>query len=175
MIRTHEIPPGWSAKIEWQAGKRPVVSISLVSERGAVITRSQKSRGPDVADALEDAMWDAQEAAIAFDAQQPAPAPRSKRHKAPAGVEWRRLDFGHDRRKLWLDGEETPFFMDVAKNAAHRHAGKLVGVYLAGAGEGGCALRQGAFHSIREAQRFAIQQARTFYAQKPIEAQTARA
>lgn len=54
-------------------------------------------------------------------------APRTKWFKAG-------LACGTERHRLYKNGAETPYFIDVAHTIGHRSQGQKVGIYAAGSG-----------------------------------------
>jgi len=72
-----------------------------------------------------------------------------------------------DRQRLYIDGKETPYFVDKAHYRAHFTYGLPVGLYGAGMHPQGCAACFGGFQRIRDAKKRAVE-----LATQPQEAHT---
>jgi len=62
-----------------------------------------------------------------------------------------------DRQRLYIDGKETPYFVDKASCRAHFTDGMPVGLYGSGMHPSGCAAAFGGFKRIRDAKARALQ------------------
>lgn len=69
------------------------------------------------------------------------------------------LACGTRRYQLYVDGAETPYFIDVARYRAHYSYGSKIGLWIAGASPRGCAAIGGTFDKISIAKHRAEQMA----------------
>lgn len=62
---------------------------------------------------------------------------------------WWKADFGHTvRQRLYVDGRETPYFIDSAQVAHHKTMGERHGLFGSGMSKGGCAAILGFGRSV---------------------------
>ena len=62
-----------------------------------------------------------------------------------------------NRQRLYIDGKETPYFVDKAYQRAHFTYNMPVGLFGSGMHPSGCAATFGGFQTIREAQAAAVE------------------
>lgn len=83
-------------------------------------------------------------------------AKAAREHNRAPVCAWFREDWGaHERHRLHVDGRETPYFVDVARSAAHRTNGHRVALFGSGMHDTGCARFLQGFTRIADAKRAA--------------------
>lgn len=72
------------------------------------------------------------------------------------GAQWFRYEFSRfSRHRLYLNGNETPYFVDGAKDSLHRQFGKKYSLWGSGMHPAGCAKLLGYDSKIKPIKEYA--------------------